>query len=284
MPSNKKILVIYHKNCRDGFGSAWVAWKKFGSKAEYFGASHPSFPSKILKGKEVYMLDFCYSTEEMKKAKKMAKKITVIDHHASQRQAIKIADDYVFEMKHSGSVLSWKYFFPGKKVPKLLLYIEDKDIWKFSLKNTEEYLSFLETQKFDFKLWNKLIKDFEIPAKRKSFYEKGSSILEFSKRNIKDVASSAEWVTFNNHRCLAVNSPLYVSEIGHVLALKAKGMAIIWNKKGSKLKVSLRSNGKVDVAKIALKRGGGGHKTAAAFTVDIPTSGTLKFPWRSVSK
>ena len=34
---NKKIVVITHKNCPDGFGSAWVAWTVFKNKAIYDG-------------------------------------------------------------------------------------------------------------------------------------------------------------------------------------------------------------------------------------------------------
>lgn len=277
--ASKKPLVIYHKNCQDGFGAAWAAWKKFGAKAEYFAAAHPSFPPKAIKGREVYMLDFCYSKEGMEYALKNASQVVVIDHHASQRDAVKFSTERVFKMGNSGSVLAWEYFFPGKAVPKMLLYIEDKDIWKFALKGTEEYLAFLETNDFDFKIWNKLIKDFEDAGKRRSFYEKGASIVAFSKQNIESIASSAEWVVFNNRKCLAANSPSFVSEVGHVLASKAKGIGIVWCKKGGKVKVSLRSNGKVDVAKIALKHGGGGHKAASSFSFDV-AGPVIKLPWR----
>jgi hypothetical protein len=276
---NKKPLVIYHKSCQDGFGAAWAAWKKFGAKAEYFAAAHPSFPPKIIKGREVYMLDFCYSKEGMEYAMKNASRVVVIDHHASQRDAVKLSTERIFKMGNSGSVLAFKYFFPEKAVPKMLLYIEDKDIWKFALKGTEEYLSFLETHSFDFKIWDKLIKDFEDAGKRKSFYEKGASIVSFSERNIESIASSAEWVVFAGHKCLAANSPSFVSEVGHVLASKAKGIGIIWCKKGNKVRVSLRSNGKVDVAKIAAKYGGGGHKAAAAFAFEVKGS-VVKLPWK----
>jgi hypothetical protein len=28
-------VVIYHADCRDGFGAAYAAWKKFGDNASY---------------------------------------------------------------------------------------------------------------------------------------------------------------------------------------------------------------------------------------------------------
>ena len=30
------IVVVYHKDCMDGFGAALVAWKKFGGEAELY--------------------------------------------------------------------------------------------------------------------------------------------------------------------------------------------------------------------------------------------------------
>jgi len=279
----KKIIVIYHKNCPDGFGAAWSAWKKFGDQAEYIAVTHPSFPPKNLKGKEVYMLDFCYPAREMQTVLRDAEKLIVLDHHVSQKDAMRFSTDYVFNINNSGAVLAWKYFFPKQKTPKLLLHIEDKDIWKWSLKGTQEYLVFLETHNFDFKVWDKLIKDFEDTVKRKSFYEKGLAITSFNKQQIDMLVSSAEYVIFNNRKCLAVNSPVFVSEIGHILALNSKGIGIVWCKKGNKLKISMRSNGKIDVSKIAAKKGGGGHKAAASFSLDI-TDSVIKLPWKRVAK
>ncbi|MFA4999482.1 MAG: hypothetical protein WC519_02020 [Parcubacteria group bacterium] len=275
----KKILVIYHKNCPDGFGAAWVAWKKFGEKAEYLPAAYPSSLPKNLKGREVYMVDYCYSEEKMKLILKSAAKVIALDHHISQRKAIKLSTEYVFKEHNSGAVIAWKYFFPKKKVPRLLLHIEDNDTWRFSLKNTKEYLAYLDTLAYDFKSWDKLVKDFENNDKRKIFFDKGVSIVNFINKNVEALTSSAEWVKFNNRNCLAVNSPIFVSEIGNVLANKAGGIGIVWCKKGNKLKVSLRSNGRVNVSRIAARHGGGGHKAAASFFVDIKGT-VLKFPWR----
>jgi nanoRNase/pAp phosphatase (c-di-AMP/oligoRNAs hydrolase) len=274
----KKIIVIYHKNCLDGFSSAWTAWKKFGNRAEYIPTVHQTPPPTGLKDKEVYMLDFSYSEPVMESIKKIAKRVTVIDHHVSQKDAIKISDEYVYAVKNSGAVLSWNYFFPGKKMPKLFSYVEDKDIWKFALSGTNELLAAVETVNFDFKAWSKLVSDFNDAKKRKKYFDKGAAIIEFSNKNIDSIANNAEKVTLDGKKCLAVNSPIFVSEIGHILATRAKGMGIVWCKKGNKIKVSLRGDGKVDVSKVAAKYGGGGHKGASSFSFEI--KGPIKFPWK----
>ena len=63
---NKNIfdLVIFHKNCNDGFGSALVAWTKFKNYPKYFSAVHNDKPPNYI-GKSVLMLDFTYSKEIM---------------------------------------------------------------------------------------------------------------------------------------------------------------------------------------------------------------------------
>ena len=86
-------------------------------------------------------------------------------------------------------------------------------------------------------------------------------------------------VNFLGRRVLASNYPILRSEIGHELLKKKPPLSIIWREKGGRISVSLRSDGSVDVAAIAEKYGGGGHKSAAGFTLEKGE----KLPW-NVSK
>ncbi len=274
---DKSIVVLYHKNCPDGFGAAWVMRKKLKDKAEYIPVVHQNPPLASLVDKEIYMVDFCYNADVMEKLKKKNKKIFVIDHHISQKEAVKISDGGMYDIKHSGSVLTWKYIFPDKKVPLFLRHIEDRDIWKFELNNTKEYLAATDCLDMDFKLWDRIAADFENPAKRKKYLEQGKSIISYQNMTIAQVVGNAEPVKFEGKRAYAVNCPVIVSEIGHVLANMAPdGIGIIWNYKMGNIKISLRGNGKADVSKIAAKYGGGGHKGAASFM--IPAE--IKLPWK----
>ena len=63
-----------------------------------------------------------------------------------------------------------------------------------------------------------------------------------------------------------------MSEVGHELANKSESFGMIWYLgEENKAKVSLRSNGDYDVSAIAKCFGGGGHRNAAGFSVDILT-------------
>ncbi|MFA5172938.1 MAG: DHHA1 domain-containing protein [Candidatus Paceibacterota bacterium] len=280
---NKKIAVIYHRDCEDGFSAAWVAWKKFGNKADYFPMFYQSGWPKGLKKKEIYMVDFSYLPEELKEIKKNNEKVIVIDHHKTAEESFKKADGGLFDLKHSGATLAWKYFFPNKKVPLLLEYVEDGDLWLFKKKNPKEMMAYISTLSFDFRVFDKAAKDFESSEKRKIFLEKGKSILKHDQKMIEEIfESGAEEVIFEGKKIFAVNSPVLVSELGHFLRKKKPPMAIIWHKKNDgRIKVSLRSDGKVDVGEIAQKmaKGGGGHKAAAGFVLEKGTS----LPWKSIN-
>ncbi|HEY4496660.1 MAG TPA: DHHA1 domain-containing protein [Candidatus Paceibacterota bacterium] len=274
----KKIVIIYHKFCLDGFGGAWAAWRKFGNKATYIGMEHKSPAPGGLKGKDVYMIDFSYKEQVIKKMLSEVKSLTIIDHHVSAEKVVKSLKNHLYAIDHSGAVLAWKYFHPNKKVPKLLAYIEDGDLWKFRLKNAKELIAFLITQSLDFKNWNKLYKDFESADVRKEFVKRGVVIINYESKVIQKAIMTADLVKFEGYKVMASNSAFLISEIGHALVNKTPPIGIIYSISGGSVKVSLRSNGKVDVSKIAVKYGGGGHKAASGFVFKLEDN----FPWQKI--
>ncbi len=276
----KKIAVLYHKNCFDGFGAAWAARKKFGDKAEYLAVEHQYPPPSGLKGKDVYLVDFNYPPEITEKIRKEARKLTIIDHHVTGRESIGLAHESLYDPNHSGAVLSWIFFHPGRSVPRLLRHIEDTDLWRFKLRGTKELLACLDSRDFSFTLWDKFASGFENAAKRAAYFRDGALILNYQKKLIERAVKRAAPVEFAGYKTLAVNSPVFQSEIGHALAQKNPPIGIIWSEKDGKILVSLRSDGKADVSKIAAERGGGGHKAASGFS--FPAPGPL--PWRILRK
>lgn len=275
---NKKIIVFYH-NDEDGFGAAWTAWTKFGNRAEYASLNHQGPLPLSVKNKEVFFLDYCPdSDEEMKAILKESKKVVVIDHHISVKNCAKMASECLFDANNSGAVLAWKYFYPNKKIPRLLSHIEDIDLWKFKMKESNEVIASLETYPMDFKIWNKITSDFEDIKNRKKYIEEGKAIIKYKNKIVAKLVKKAEEVVFEGHKALVVNSPILNSEIGHQIYQNKNRFGIIWSYGKDGLIVSMRSNGNVDVSKIARKYGGGGHKKAAAFRL----KSDIKFPWRRV--
>ncbi|MEK7464192.1 MAG: DHHA1 domain-containing protein [Patescibacteria group bacterium] len=276
----KNILVFYHKNCTDGFGAAWAAWKKFGKRAEYIPLDPREVPPWPIKNKTVYMLDNSFSPENLKKLLKENKKVMVIDHHSSSEKDIKTAPEYVFDLNHSGAVLAWKYFHPGKRIPKILLHAEDEDLWRFKLPNTKAIFAGIDSSDFEFKSWNNLAREIENPITRRDLVRRGAFVLNFQKNMVRQIAQNAEVVRFEGIKTLAVNSPVLESDIGHYLYEKLPPMGIVWRRRNGKITFSLRSNGKVDVAKLAGKYGGGGHAGSAGFAIKADK----KLPWKMIRK
>ena len=274
----KNIAVIYHGECWDGFGGAYSAWKKFGNRAEYFGMKHDDPLPKGLRSKEIYVIDFSFKKMVMEKLVKDNKKVIALDHHISAEKTTKMAHKYVYALNHSGAVIAWNYFFPKRKVPALLQHIEDIDIWKFTVPNTKEIMSFMELADYDFKIWNKIARDLENPKKKKEYIAKGALLLFYAKRIIDKLVLKAAPVKFAGYKTFAVNSPILQSEIGNALTKKLPPIGIVWSEKEGGIRVSLRSNGKVDVSKIAGKYGGGGHKAAAGFSFPVGKN----FPWKPI--
>ncbi|MBI2591612.1 MAG: hypothetical protein HYW34_02975 [Candidatus Brennerbacteria bacterium] len=262
----KNIVILYHNNCADGFGGAWAAWKKFGFSAKYIGINHQEPPPKGLKGSDLYLIDFSYPLEITKKLLKSVKSLTIIDHHISAAKTVELAAVKLYDNSHSGAVLAWKFFHPNKKIPRLLLHIEDIDIWKFKQPFTKELIAYLDSYELDFKLWNKFAIDWDKPFLVKKYIEQGQAIVRYQEQIIKEIAAYAEKVNFQGYKTLAVNSPILRSELGHFLYNKKPPISIIWYKINRHIAVSLRSNGTIDVSKLAVKFGGGGHKAAAGFS------------------
>ena len=279
----KNVIVLYHSNCPDGLGAAWAAWKKFGSRAVYIPIEPREVPKISYKNKEVYILDNSFSKVIAQKIERIAKKLVVIDHHISSRADVQSVKEHVFNNNHSGATLSWKYFHPKTAVPRFLLHVEDFDLWRFRLPKTKEITALFGFQDFEINYFDGLVKQFEMVGTRKKLLERGHILLVYQNRLVERFLKNAERVQILGHKILAVNSPIFNSEIAAALWKKKPPFGIVWYEKNEWRHFSLRSNknGTTDVSKIAKHfPGGGGHKAAAGFRMPV-----LKgFPWKVLRK
>ena len=175
-------------------------------------------------------------------------------------------------------MLAWRYFHPKKRVPKLLQYIEDGDLWRFKLSFSRIINTYLKFQDHDFSLWSKIAQDMENVKKRKQYVQNGKIILKYEQKLINYMVDNAQKVVFEGYKTLAANLhlPYIRSQLGYVLVKKLPPIGIVWGYEKDALVVSLRSDGKVDVAELAKRYGGGGHKVAASFMLKKSD----KLPWK----
>ncbi|MDP4001832.1 MAG: DHHA1 domain-containing protein [bacterium] len=284
--NTKDTVVVYHADCFDGFTAAWAAWKKLGNDAEYIPFSrYGDFP--ILKNKKVYIVDYCpETTEDIKKLIQNNKKLVIIDHHVSEAEVIKSAPEHVFNTKHSGAFLAWQYFHSKAPVPELVKYVQDYDLWSFKLSGTREVINmigFQDLKKATFENWSEIDRILSNKSQKKKYLEKGDIIENYKGIIFRDIIDNqTQKVEFEGYKVLATNCPrIFRSEIGNLLAKKNPPFAIVWSQTSKKTVVSLRGVGDFDVTKIAEKYpGGGGHKSASAFSFPLGTP----LPWKVIKE
>jgi len=270
----KDIVIIYHSDCADGFGAAYAAWKKFGDNASYLPWKEHSELPDSLTNKEIYIVDFSFHAPLLKQLNDTNKKVVVIDHHQSAEADVRAYPQNVFDNKHSGCVLAWQYFHPNLPVPKVLLYVEDHDLWKFALPENREFNAALHDIPRTFPAWDELIATLANDNELINFIAKGTLLARFEDGLVQKLLSYREKITWGDVWCYAVNaSRLYRSVVGNELARLSRDeggapLGVVYYRYGGKVHISLRSLGDYDVAKLAEQYGGGGHKNASSIRAE----------------
>lgn len=272
-PEAKDVAIVYDADCPDGFGGAWAAWKIFGDEATYIPGHYGEDKGDELEGEHVYFIDFCYEKEEIVALRPKVKSMTLIDHHKSREDMVEMKefDDTLFSVENSGAVLAWQYFHGEQSVPQILLHVEDLDLWAWKLDDTASVMAMLSSYPFSFLVWEDIISAFvKGGALKERYMAEGAALVRKRDMNVARVVDDAEEVVFEGVRCLLANSRGDVSHVGAALVQKMPPIGIIWSRRDQQLICSLRSDGSVDVSKLAEKHGGGGHAAAAAFRIHDP--------------
>jgi oligoribonuclease NrnB/cAMP/cGMP phosphodiesterase (DHH superfamily) len=222
-----KIFVLYHANCQDGFGAAWAARDFFGDSATYIPVQYGDPLPEMPDGSAVYIVDFSYDRATLEALSTRVEKLVVLDHHKTAKAELDGLPFATFDMNKSGAVLTWEYFNPGEPPPALLLYIQDRDLWRWKLPDSREISAALTLEPRDFRHWDRLVCDVYDPDEHPAAWEKvvniGRTVLESLAIHVASIADNEVW--------------------------------------------SLRSRNGFDVSAVAKQLGGGGHPAAAGFKV-----------------
>lgn len=286
-----KPLIIYHKNCADGFGAAWAAYRKFGEDgAEYLALEYNSSKEETLDmgfstnrfGRDIYILDFSFSPEVMYYLRQLAKSITWLDHHKSafiehgyspEKRVEQSTAGYgeawtktVLDPDKSGCVLAWEEFCPGLPVPMILQLIQDRDLWEFKLAGTKAFHMALSCFPYSFENFNLANEEWE------TLIISGTIMQGLFENQVTNLAKTSQALVLEGVECQGrvVNAPkAFSSELGSVLAMEGAFGATWFVNSAGEVEVSLRSVPGFDVSVIAKSFGGGGHATAAGFKTKL---------------
>ena len=254
------IVVVYHKDCKDGFGAALVAWKKFGGEGRYipvsYGTEQDSFVDDMAKSAEpppgeLYVLDFSFNTDHLRRLAKVFRKITILDHHDTARKELmeerkideqrganvwavkrQIEDlgnvSLDFDMDRAGCQLAWDHFFqPFQTInreisrPEFINYLGWRDLWWHKRRDAykkyadviEALHLYLDTIPFSFQSWAKFC------DQPQDAISKGMPIVAYQKQILRKAAANCVECVVNwrrngatvAHQVGLVNAPHFMA-------------------------------------------------------------------------
>lgn len=312
----KKVAVLRHADA-DGFGSAYSVWKALKDTCELlfipvqYGQEPPLAELSNFNPEKVFIVDFSYNCETLTILESAFKDLTVIDHHKTSLAELQKwqpnnsvnpgAGSYFHDETLAGCTLTWSLFHldpdwnpeehgtdelhPSSMPPDVLLYVADRDLWKFEMEHSKEINAFIATMDEDFDVWD----DFYTPEA----YDCGKAILKFQgeqiKRRLKDVVLVSYMTEkgmkpfckpLGNGMIFAgsvlipiVNASENQSELGEAMCLAypdAPFSVSYCDRADGNRSYSLRSRNGFDVSAVCKAFNGGGHPAAGGFTLPAP--------------
>jgi oligoribonuclease NrnB/cAMP/cGMP phosphodiesterase (DHH superfamily) len=256
------VLVLYHSNCLDGLAAAWVI-KSHYKDAECIPVQYQQEPPDV-KGREVIIVDFSYKRDVLKKLKRQAKSLVVIDHHKSAQEDLEDLDYCLFDMTKSGCGLAWEWVYPEAGeylMPRILKHIQDRDLWKFEYPNTREINTALFSYPMTIETLDEFIKD-ENGWERLAL--EGQTLLRAHDKTVELLCKRPRRMKIRGYEDIPVVNcnTQYSSDVGNVLAKENLFAATYCDIPEGRI-FSFRSVGEFDVSEIAGAFGGGGHRNAA---------------------
>ena len=286
--SNIKYSIIHHGgSCADGFMAAWLMYHSLKEDDTEFTYElipmHYNDPLPEIKGKHVYIVDFSLPIEELLKMTASGKSVVMLDHHKTAAdlyggygEITKCEHIYISILEQysgCGMVLNaiLENGSSGFITPRITLVsnaIQDRDLWKFKLPNTEIICSIMRSVPMTIETWDNVLleetdQEFNERFLRANYYHQHNLELANS------MAEKATLIQFQGYTIPIVNCVQNISETGNILSNKYN-MSMSYFITDTKVIVSMRSKSKeYDVASLCKIYGGGGHLSAAGFSIQI---------------
>ena len=260
-----KVTILYH-NDADGFGAAYALWRKYNSRANYIPVmSHHAVP-EIPEGTEkLYIVDFSYSLAICESlAERYA--LQIYDHHITAQKELESMYQAHVDITKAASRIVWEEIH-GSYIPPILQYVEDYDLWRHALPESNAVNLYIHSLPKQFEAWDR-----EIGS---SFFARastaGAHMKLFQDNQINRAMKDVRIMVLNGAHVPVVNVSENISEVGHALCKGypvAPYSASYCDRKDVR-SWSLRSIGAFDVSEVAKQFGGGGHKNSAGFSTEI---------------
>jgi hypothetical protein len=275
----EKILHITH-NDLDGAGCGIII-KKIYNNADIMYLDYKEVDNFIIENyKDYHRVIITDVTPSKDTIELLTNKVNllVIDHHKTSTHLLN-KNYAIIDMNKCATLLTYEWALTiDKKVEiysQFVKLVNDYDLWKNEFAKSRDLnilFTTLGLEKFTARFLNNGSIEFDKCEATLIEVEKESLNIAFEEALINHRVYNDRW---NNIFCLTFTER-YNSEIGDFLLHKVNVDYILMIN-AKKSKVSLRSKGNFDVSEIAVKFGGGGHKNAAGFTLDMFNSAATTF-------
>lgn len=259
-------LVLYHKSCPDGWCAAYIAKLKY-PLATLIGLDHGGLVPDVT-GRNVLMVDFSLRTRELNQyLHDSADSLVILDHHKSAKEVLDGLPWAIFDMNRSGAGITWDTLFSEATRPWVVNYVEDRDLWRHSLPGSKAVSAYISTLEFRVKTWDDL---FNTDFTTAEFFGRGA--LRQIDAYVRNSVAHHRIGFLSGYKTAVVNIPYTcVSDTCEALLQdKNVEIAMAWFERGDDMiQFSLRSKGDLDVSRTAQAFGGGGHRNAAGFQLNI---------------
>lgn len=265
-------LCLYH-NDPDGQCSAAIVRRALGTGMAFHALEigDPLPWDSLDRADLVVIVDYSLSLEDMERIRARADLVWV-DHHVTALERLGDAMSGVpgeRSVDEAGCVLTWMTFFPGEPIPKAVVYIGDRDIWRHAHPETRPFgegFYQLDADPTHDDLWEPLLNDDQALVGR--IIADGKILYDARLHEIHQTIDVYGFeVAFEGHRTLAINDR-GTGDMGEAIRQAGYDIAYCYVEaiRGGKRQtfVTLYSAA-VDVSVIARKYGGGGHRGAAGF-------------------
>lgn len=281
-----KALVIYHAQCRDGQAAAYIAvsaLRRLGIEVSHTPCAYGGTIPSVVGFDRVYIVDFSFKQDVLIDMCKNVDQVTVLDHHKTAQADLENWADaptnlkVVFDMTRCGARITYDFFDAGVhlNVPLTLIdYIQDRDLWTWKLDGSKQVSAWISTFGDGLESFAAMIDEYNDLGLH-GVITTGGAVIGYQNQVIEKHLKSVKVYNLLGHKVAVTNATTMISEICNEALNQhpEADFALSWQDlvKEKKRVFSLRGRkGGVDVSEIAKKLGGGGHASAAGFTVAMP--------------
>ena len=288
------VLIVAHENCMDGLGAAYIMNKLYTNNNQIVYTYFCQYNSEDkfidwLKNytltestfKKIIFCDFSLKRDLMKQVCELTEEVEVFDHHKTAEHELEMAKkendnlSVLFDNERSGAKICYDYAAQLDRsigtaaLEQIYEYIMDRDLWQWKKNYSKEFseaLRFL-VKSNNIESFDKFVQEYEFS----NILAIGTTLLAKQKQQVDSKVKHLLDIKIAGVDFKCLNVTENISEIGNQICLTHNVPSLMYFITDEmELVCSLRSTDEmIDISIICKALGGGGHRNAGGFTLEV---------------